>query len=191
MLRDAELLVPPRVVFRETGRVREQVSQRDARRIVGRVTQSTELRDIPLRRIIERQLALVAQLEDRHRGERLGHAGDAEHRIALHRSGALHIPQAGGAEVRQAAIDHDAPGSPRDVLSGDELAHDAIDLRVGGRELGGAGGIIECRPIGRRRGSSSRCVDHRTEQSENERRGLWLHDATVPQASASPKHSMG
>ena len=65
-----------------------------------------------LGRIVERQLALVAQLQDRHRGEALGHRRDAEHRVGVDRRLRRDVADPAAPGVRELAVDDDAPRAP-------------------------------------------------------------------------------
>ena len=75
-----QLLIAPRVVFREAGAVAHQLPDGQWRRIARRQLHAREFRDPFRHRIFERQLAVISQLEDRERGEALGHRRNAERR---------------------------------------------------------------------------------------------------------------
>ena len=83
---------------------------RHLRRIARRIDERLHLRDVLLRRIVERQLAFVAQLQDGDRGEALGHRRDAEDRVGGDRRLRRHVAIAGDAGVRELAVDDHAPG---------------------------------------------------------------------------------
>ena len=88
-----------------------------------------------LGRIVERQLAFVAQLEDRHRGEALRHRRDAEDGVGVDRRLRGDVAEAGRAGVRELAVDDDAPRGAGDVLLGGEVREETIDVGERGREL--------------------------------------------------------
>ena len=96
---------------------------------LGRILQRLQLRHVALGGIVEREPALVAQLEDRHRGEALRHRRDAEHRVRLDRRLGGDVAKAGRADVRELAVDDHAPGRAGDVLARDEVAKGLIDGR--------------------------------------------------------------
>ena len=123
-----EMAIPPRVVFRKSFGVRQQMADRDARRVARRIRHSGHLRHVPLRRIVERQLPFVAQLEDRHRGEALGHRRDAEHAIGIHRRPCRHVAEAAHTDVRELSVDDDAPRGARHVAAGRELREECVDV---------------------------------------------------------------
>ena len=104
-----ELLIAPWVVFGETLGVRQQMPDRDPRRVRRRVAEALELRNVSLGRIVERQLARIAKLENRHRREALGHRRDAKDRVGVDRRFGLDVAHAHRALVRELAIDDDAP----------------------------------------------------------------------------------
>ena len=183
LLRDAELLIAPRVVLGEPRRHGQEMPQRDGRRIGRQRSQAAQFGDIPLDGIIERELALVTQLQDRHRRERFGHAGDAEHRVTPHRLAALDIAQPDGADVGELAVDDDAPGGAGDVLARDELAHHPVHLGIGRGQLRTTVGILE--------GDRRRGVGCDTEESEGQRQHLAVHRLTVTHDGTPPKRRLG
>ena len=80
-----QLPVAPRIVFGKSFRVRQQMTDRDARRVARRILQRLQLGHIALRGIVERQLAVVAQLQDRHCGEAVRHRCDAKDGVLVRR----------------------------------------------------------------------------------------------------------
>ena len=77
---EALLAVAPRIVGREAGGHREEVADRDRRRVRSGVAQARELRHVAVDPVIEREPALVAQRQDGRGREALGHRGDPEDR---------------------------------------------------------------------------------------------------------------
>ena len=81
-------------VFAEAAGVREQITERDGPRrldehpALGRLLlhdpEITELRQVFLHRVIERQFAIVDQQRHRDGGDRLAHRGDPEDVVGLH-----------------------------------------------------------------------------------------------------------
>src|SRR3546814_11689819 len=59
----------------------EQVAHPDARAVLRRIGPALHLGDMLLGEIVEAELAVVAQFEDRERRERLGHRGDTEQAV--------------------------------------------------------------------------------------------------------------
>ena len=125
---DRELLISPRVVFGKAFRMREQVANGDLRRVGCRIFQRCKFRHVLLRRIVERELAFVAQLEDRHRGEALGHRGDTEDGVGVRRRFRLEVAIPRRAGVHQLAVDDDAPRRTGDVVGGSEVLKEPVDV---------------------------------------------------------------
>src|ERR1051326_5522608 len=101
---------------------------------------------IPLRYgIVYRELVLLLQHQQRAAGELLRDRTDGEHRVRRHRRGGLDVGQAVTACEDDLAVLHDADGNPDDVLVGNLLAEDAVDLRW----------IDWCALRGQRRGSAN------------------------------------
>ena len=63
------------------GSVREQVADREPRRLAVRGLQVLEFRQVLLDRIVDGELALVLEHEHGRAGDRLGHRGDPEDRV--------------------------------------------------------------------------------------------------------------
>jgi hypothetical protein len=113
----------------------EQIADADLRGILGGVAPRLQLRDVGFGRRIERQLAVIAQLQDRQRGERLAHRGDAEQRLRCHRPFRHHILDAGTFHVHEASVLDDAPDQAGNVGVEAVVLHLAVDLREDGRCL--------------------------------------------------------
>ena len=147
---DGELTIAPGVVFGKSLGVCEQVPDRDGRRVPGRQRDTGKLRDVPGHRVVERQLALVAQREDGQRGEALGHRRDAEDRLRRRGLVRLHVTHAHRARGRQLAVDDHAPRQSRcaDLLG--RFGHAVADCREG------AGQLLAARPIGEDRHRATR-----------------------------------
>ena len=107
--RQALLPVAPRIVGREAGRHREQVPDRHAGRVRRHRRPAAQLGDVLLGRVVELEHAVVAQRQDRGRGEALGHRRDAEDRVGVRRR-AAEVPLAEPGGVHQLAIQHDPVG---------------------------------------------------------------------------------
>jgi hypothetical protein len=125
--------------------MREQMADGDPRRVGGGIAQIFQLRHVPLGRIVERQLSFVAQLQDRHRGEALGHRGDPEDGVLVDRRLGVHVAQPGDAGMRKLAVDDDAPRRAGDVSRLRELGEQAVDVGERGREPGAPVGDAELR----------------------------------------------
>ena len=130
-----ELLIAPGVVFGETLGVRQQVPDRDPRRVGRRVAEGLQLRNVSLGRIVERQLARITELENRHRREALGHRRDAKDRVDVDRRLGLDVAHAHRALVRELAIDHDAPRRAGRMNRRRVVAEDFVDVRKRRRQL--------------------------------------------------------
>ena len=123
----------------------EELPDSERRGVVRRQFHAREFGN-PLRhRIFERQLALIAQLENGERGETLRHRGDAKHRAG--RDGRIRgaIPHAGRFDVREPAIDHDTPHHAGNLFVGGVMAKDLVDFRQRGFELPESFGIGKAR----------------------------------------------
>ena len=126
-LRGRELLVAPRVVFGEAFGVREQVADGDLRRIVRGVPEAGEFGHIPLRRVVEREEAGVAELEDGERREALRHRRDAEHGARIDGGACRHVAESGRARMHEPPVDDDPVGDARHAGPRSERAHQAVD----------------------------------------------------------------
>jgi hypothetical protein len=128
--RNAELPVAPGIIGHETGRVVQQIAQRDRAAVGGGQRRRGELRHVGGDRRVERDLAFIAQHQDRERGHGLGHRGDAEAGTGGHRPPGLAIGSADGLGPAQRAIgdqpEHEAWNV---VLLGEVLQRRAQRLR--------------------------------------------------------------
>ena len=94
-----------------------------------------ELRQIFLRRIVERHLALLDELHGGYRGDRLGHRSDAEQRIELQRTSLADVGQPERALIDDAIAIGRHGDDAGDLLALDRAAQRGVDglglLRVG------------------------------------------------------------
>ena len=104
------------------------MAQRESRRIRGGIVQRLQFRQEFLDRIIQRELAGIAQLQDGDGREALRHGSDAEDAVRLHLGTGGYIAQSAGADMRHLAVDHDAPGSARHVFAREEFVHQSVDF---------------------------------------------------------------
>ena len=100
--------------------------------------------------IIKRKLAGVAQLEDGHGGEALGHGSNAEDSIACYWLLVGQIAKSASTDVRHLAVDHDAPGRAGYMFPFQKLPDEAIDFRKSRFELGATGRVGKLRVRWRR-----------------------------------------
>ena len=140
-----ELLVAPGIVLGEAGRMGQEMPDRDHRRVPARIGESPQLRHIPLGRVVERQHAGIPQLQDRQRGEALGHRGDAEDGTGVHRGAARELPDATRGHVHQLAIDEQPPGNPRNPRPAGEAGEEAVHRGDGTEQLRHTIRILETR----------------------------------------------
>jgi hypothetical protein len=94
-----------------------------------------ELGDVPGGGIVERQLSLVAELEDRQGGEALRHRGDPEDRVDGDRGLRGDVAHAERARVHEIPVHHHAVSEARHGLLLRPLAEETVDLRERGGEL--------------------------------------------------------
>ena len=118
------------------------MAHRDLRRVARWIFEAGHLGHVALGRIVERQLTLVAQLEDRHRGEALRHRRDAEDRVGVDRRLRRHVAESGRAGVRELAVDDDAPRRARRVRLRRVVAQEPVDFGERGRQLGAIGLVL-------------------------------------------------
>jgi hypothetical protein len=128
----------------------QQVANRDARRVVGRIAQRLQLRHVALGGIVEGQPALVAQLHYRHRGEAFRHRGDAEHGVGIDRRTGGDVPDTCRTNMGELPVDHNPPGRPGHVRRAGEPGEQRIDGGKGAGEPRSAIGLGEL--LRRRRG---------------------------------------
>jgi hypothetical protein len=119
--------------------VRQQLAHANLRRIVRRVLPPAQLRHVGFDRCIERELALVPELQDGQRGERLGHRRDAEQCVAADGAPGVHVLHAARLHVHQPAILHDPPHHAGNVRVETVVLHRPVDLAEHRCFLGGHG----------------------------------------------------
>ena len=132
VLRQYLLAVAPRIVGDEPRDMVEQIAHADARTVRGRIGPALHFGHIVFGQIVEPQLALVAQVEHRQRGEGLGHRGDPEQRVAVDRRSGRHILDPAPLQIDELAILHDAIDEARNMLIGLIAGKERVDL---GRDL--------------------------------------------------------
>ena len=93
-----------------------------------------ELGRPPGDRVAERELALLHQHQGRHRGDRLGHRGDAEQGVPLHRQVSCEVALA-------------AQGDLDDLALAPDQGHAAGEIAGVDRALQHVGGVLEARHI--------------------------------------------
>ena len=109
--RQALLPVTPRVVGREPRGHGEQVPDRHAGRVRRHRRPPAQFGEVLLGRVVELQQAVVAQGENRGRGEALRHRGDPEDRTGV-RPRPAEVPLAEAYRVHELAAQHDPVGQP-------------------------------------------------------------------------------
>ena len=133
-----ELLIAPRVVLGEPLGVRQQVADRDPRRVGGRIAQRLAAPARSARPDRRARACLVAQLEDRHRGEALGHRRNRKDGVGVDRRVGNDIPDARGTRVRELTVDDHAPCRARHMSGLDEVREQPIDVSERGLQSGPA-----------------------------------------------------
>ena len=91
----------------ETGGMREELRDREIRRLARRRLQLGKLRQIFRHRIGDVQFAFILQHENRRAGDRLRHRGDPEKRVRRHRPLRRHIGQAGALKMEDLVLRDD------------------------------------------------------------------------------------
>ena len=148
-LRQHLLTVAPRIVGDEAPDMLEQVAHADARTVLGRIGPALHLGHILLGEVVEAQLALVAKLEDRERGERLRHRGDTEQAVGRDRALVLELLNPDALHISEFAIPDDPIDQPRHMLIGLKFGKKRVDF--GGDLVEGSGSGILCQRGERRR----------------------------------------
>src|SRR5690242_2209577 len=87
-----------------------------------------ELRVVLRERIVDRELLLLLEHEQRATSELLGHGADREHCPRRDRRARRDVRDAVAARKNDLAILHDADRDADDLLLGDVAADDAVDL---------------------------------------------------------------
>jgi hypothetical protein len=108
----------------------EQVPDPDMRAVRGRIFPATHLGDVFLGEVVERELAGIAERQDRQRREGLGHRSDAEQRVGGDRALLRQVLHAEAADMDEApfrdqSIDQARRG--RVALESLELAVDRVE----------------------------------------------------------------
>ncbi len=125
----------------ESGRVREDLREREIRGLARRRFQTGELGQILRDGIADHELAFVLQHQNRDAGDRLGHGGDPEQRVGRHRALRRGIRETVGFQVQDSALRDDDSDRTPDFLLRDHSLHrcaDARDFRIlsGGSQRG-------------------------------------------------------
>ena len=115
--RQALLPVAPRIVGREAGRHRQEVPDRDRRRVGRRRRPAGQRGHVHAHRVVEPEAALVAQQQDGRRRERLGHRGDPVDRVGVGPAVLAVADGAGAARVRRAAPSRTTPQATPGILA--------------------------------------------------------------------------
>ena len=127
--RQALLPVAPRIVGREPGRHRQEVADRDRRRVGRWWCPAGQRGHVQAHRVVEPEATLVAQQEDGRRRERLGHRRDPVDRVGV---GPAVLAVADGARprrVHEPAVAHDPPRDARDLRLAGEALEPPVDRR--------------------------------------------------------------
>ena len=130
------LPIAPGIVGDEARGVRQQLAHANLRRVVRRVLPLPQLRHVRFDGCIERELALVPELQDRQRRERLRHRRDAEKSVGVDGTLRVDVLHAGALHVHQPAILHDSPHHAGNVGVEAVVLHRPIDLGEHRRVLG-------------------------------------------------------
>ena len=130
------LPIAPGIVGDEPRGVRQQFAHANLRRVFRRILPPAQLRHVGFDRRVERELALVSELQDRQRRERLRHRRDAEQRVSGDGTLRVDVLHARALHVHQPAVLHDAPHHAGDVRVEAVVLHRAIDLGEHRRVLG-------------------------------------------------------
>src|SRR6185503_10469907 len=136
-----------------------------------------------LGRILERELGMIAKLENRHRGEALRHRRDAKHGVAVDGRLLVDVAKSGHADVRDFAVDHDRPDAARDVFPFGVLTKHAIDLGEGRRKFRQSIRIAEPRRL---RGRGSRHSEEYWDENSKSAHERWAGYG-LPSASGQPR----
>ena len=128
----------------EPGRMREDLRDREIRRLARGRLQVRELGQILRHGISDRELALILQHQNRDAGDRLGHRGDPEQRVGRHRTFRRDIGETGRLDVENLILCDDGGDSAGDFVLRDHRLHRGADarqlrLRSNGDQGGGQG----------------------------------------------------
>jgi hypothetical protein len=138
------LPVAPRIIGDEAADMVEQVAHADARAVRRGIGPAAQFGNIAFRRIVEPQLAIIAQFEDGERGERLGHGGDAEQCVGGDRAARRQFLHPLCPDQLQPVGGDDAIGKAGDIVFGHEGGEQRVGLGLDGRDVGrglGGGGL--------------------------------------------------
>ena len=130
--------VGERRVAGEARRLREEVAQRHRRRRRERIAHA-ELGQVLRHWIVEPELARIAQLQDRRRGEELGDRPDAIERGGGGGPARLEVGEAVAVRPHQLLIVHDRDRETGSGAGGDLLVEPEIENREGVGDLGSVG----------------------------------------------------
>ena len=135
------LAITPGIIGDEPAHVVHQIGDGE------RIAPTGHFRHMGRHLVVQPQPAFAGQIKQRQGGEGLGHAGDAEARVGLHRARSIDIGDSGNATVHQAftALD-DPPCQARHLVGFGPFPHAAIDAggkfrrkRSSGRRCGEQG----------------------------------------------------
>jgi len=126
-LRKHLLAIAPGVVGDKAADMAQEVADADAGAVGRRVAPAPHLGHIGFGECVQRQPPLVAQLQDRQCGERLGHGRDAKQSVGVDRPMRIEILLAIGADMDQPPVPDDAPDHAGDVRLSGESAEIVVD----------------------------------------------------------------
>jgi hypothetical protein len=161
-----------RTIVRQPGLVREQVAQRDERRVARRIDQARQFGQVLLCGLVERQFAGVAELQDGQGREALRDGSETEDGVRIDGHLRLEVTNAVALRPDQLAVDHQAhreAGEHR-LLRG--LREVRVEPRHDGKELLLAPRIGERRERRRGLGEARRHRRRRCRSRNRGRRGL-------------------
>ena len=138
LLRQHLLAVAPRIVGDKAADMLKQVAHPNARAVLRRIGPALHFGHIVFGEIVEAELAVVAQLEDRERGERLGHRGDAEQAVGGDGPLVGDVLDAEALHIGKLAVLDDAIDDAGHVLIGLKSGEKRVDF--GGELVEGFGG---------------------------------------------------
>ena len=110
-----------RIVIAIPGQMAAEVLERD-------VLRAGEAREVFRDRVVDRELSLLLEHEQRAAGELLCDGADGEHRARRDGRARGDVRDAVAAREHDLAVLHDPDGHADDVLVGDVAANDAVDL---------------------------------------------------------------
>ncbi len=134
---EALLPITPGIVGREAGGHRQEVPDRDRRRVGRRSAEIRELGDMVGDGIVEPEPALVAEEQHRCRGEALGHRGDPEDAVGVGWRVLAYAKCAEPAGVDKPVPEGHAIRQARDLPAGERALGDGVNAREGNLERHG------------------------------------------------------